>query len=284
MNSLRKRYGPANHRTSLFRLAQRLLQSLRVRGDRVRFLLQFRHAPLLLALTFVSAFASSANAIVFGTPSPLGANVLRVIGASGAQCSGAVIDRHHVVTAGHCGGAAIILDGKYISAINRAQTAKLSDGRTITVHGDAAILIFRQALPASAIPIEIGVHGTDGDFTIAGYGTTSEQRWNLGKLHEANVVVHVPFKLVAPDRMSNLTASACFGDSGGAVLRNGKLVGVITRASHPHPAIACGHLTHYAPIIATPAVEYHPHDGFEVSAAPRNPQRRLMYQRAVTPR
>ncbi len=249
----------------------------------MRFLLQFRHA-LLLALTLANAFASRADAIVLGTPSPLGAHVLRVIGASGAQCSGTVIDRHHVVTAGHCGGAAILLDGKYISAMSRSQTAKLGDGRTITVHGDAAILIFRQPLPASAVPIEIGVHGTDGSFTIAGYGTTSESRWNLGKLHEANVVVHVPFKLVAPDRMSNLTPSACFGDSGGAVLRNGKLVGVITRASHPHPAIACGHLTHYAPVVATPLAEYHPHDGFEVSAAPRNPQRRLMVPRGIMPR
>jgi hypothetical protein len=134
------------------------------------------------------------------------------------------------------------------------------------------------------VPIEIGVQGIDGEFTIAGFGTTSERRWNLGTLHEASVVFHAPFKLVAPDRMSDISASACFGDSGGAVLRNGALVGVITRASHPHPVIACGHLTHYAPVVATPRIEYHPLDGSEVSAAPRKPQRRLMYRRAFTPR
>lgn len=243
-----------------------------------------RYIQRVLPLMLACAFAPDANAIVFGTASSLSAHVVRVVGSSGAYCSGAVIDRHHVVTAGHCSAVAVVIGGKYVAAVNRTQKAKLADGRVITVHGDAAILGFRLPLPPSVTPIEIGIQGTDGDFTIAGYGTTSEARWNLGHLHEANVVVHVPFKLVAPDRAGNLSASACFGDSGGAVLRNGALVGVITRASHPHPAIACGHLTHYAPVIATPFVEPHPHDGFEVSAAPRSPQRRLMYQRAPMPR
>lgn len=243
-----------------------------------------RHILRVLPLAFICVFAPQAQAIVFGTASLLGAHVVRVVGSSGAFCSGAVIDRHYVVTAGHCAAVGIVVEGKYISAYTRTQTIKLGDGRTISVHGDAAILHFRQPLPPAAVPIEIGIQGTDGDFTIAGFGTTSERRWNLGKLYEANVVVHVPFKLVAPDRMSNLSASACFGDSGGAVLRNGKLVGVITRASHPHPAIACGHLTHYAPVVSTAVAPPLASDGVEVSAAPRNPQRRLMYRRAVTPR
>jgi hypothetical protein len=245
--------------------------------------LQFRHARLL-PLVIACLFVSNAHAIVLGTPSSLGAHVVRVVSSFGAFCSGTVVDQQHVVTAGHCSASGIMLDGKYYGAVNRTQTARLSDGRTLSVHGDAAILIFRQPLPPSAVPIEIGIQGTDGVFTIAGFGTTNEARWNLGKLHEASVVVHVPFKLVAPDRMSNLSPSACFGDSGGAVLRNGKLVGVITRASHPHPAIACGHLTHYAPVVVTPFVEPLPLDGTEVSAAPRNPQRRLMYQRNFMPR
>jgi hypothetical protein len=240
-----------------------------------------RLLSLALACTFVS---SHAQAIVFGTTSSLSAHVVRVVGGSGAFCSGAVIDKHHIVTAGHCGAAGALIEGKYIAAASRTQTAKLNDGRVISVHGDAAILSFRHPLPPSAMPIAIGVQGTDGEFTIAGFGTTSEARWNLGKLHEARVVVHVPFKLVAPDRAGNLSASACFGDSGGAVLRNGALVGVITRASHPHPSIACGHLTHYAPVVSTPYVDPRPLDGFEVSAAPRNPQRRLMVPRGVIPR
>lgn len=250
----------------------------------MRSLLQIGRARWLLPLVLACAFTSGAQAIVFGTPSSLGAHVVRVVGASGAFCSGAVIDRQHVVTAGHCSATGVIVDGKYIAAASRTQSVRFSNGRIITVHGDAAILNFRHPLPPSAVPIKIGLQGTDGEFIIAGFGTTSETRWNLGKLHEASVVVHVPFKLVDPQRTGDLSASACFGDSGGAVLRNGALVGVITRASHPHPVIACGHLTHYAPVVATPYIEPHPLDGFEVSAAPRNPQRRLMYRRAITPR
>lgn len=251
----------------------------------MRFLSRYRHVVRLLALAaMLGAFSHPSAAIVLGAPSALGTHVLRVIGASGAQCSGTVIDRHHVVTARHCSAVTVIVDGRYIAAAGRTQRAKLGDGRVISVHGDAVILHFRQPLPASAVPIEIGIQGTDGDFLIAGYGTTSEARWRLGKLHEAKVVVHVPFRLVAPERMSDITSSACFGDSGGAVLRNGKLVGVITRASHPHPAIACGHLTHYAPVVSTFAVEPPATDGVEVSAAPRNPQRRLMYRRGLMPR
>jgi hypothetical protein len=241
-----------------------------------------RLTPLVLACL---AFAFEARAIVLGDPSQLGMHVVRVAGGTGAFCSGTVIDRHHVVTAGHCAAAGVVIDGKYIGAASRTQKSKLPDGRIVSVHGDAAILNFRQPLPPSAVPIEIGIQGIDGDFTIAGYGTTNERRWSLGKLHQASVVVHVPFKLVAPDRMSDITPSACFGDSGGAVLRNGALVGVITRASHPHPAIACGHLTHYAPVVLH-GIAYMPSpNGSPVSAAPRNtPQRRLMVPRGVMPR
>ncbi len=250
--------------------------------------LSFRfHARLLLPLVLSCVlFSASAQAIVLGTLSTLTMHMVRVAGPGGAlMCSGTVIDPLHVVTARHCGPTAVVDRGRWFGVIRRGQSAKLADGRTITVTGDALILTLQKPLPATVIPIDIGLQGTDGEFVIAGFGATREaNRGWLGPLHQASVVVHVPFRLVAPDRMSDISASACFGDSGGAVLRNGKLVGVITRASHPHPVIACGHLTHYAPVVATPHVELHPHDGFEVSAAPRNPQRRLMYRRAFTPR
>jgi hypothetical protein len=251
----------------------------------MRFLSFNRYMLQSALLMMACAFVSNAQAIVLGNTSSLNMHVVRVVGASGAVCSGTVIDQRHVVTARHCSAVAVVIEGKYYSAANRTQNVKLSDGRMISVHGDAAILSFHQPLPSSVTPIEIGIQGIDGDFKIAGYGTTNERNWNLGKLHEASVVVHVPFKLVAPDRMSDITPSACFGDSGGAVLRNGALVGVITRASHPHPAIACGHLTHYAPVVFN-GIAYAPSpNGSPVSAAPRNiPQRRLMILRGVMPR
>ena len=54
--------------------------------------------------------------------------------------------------------------------------------------------------------------------------------------------------LVDPNRTGSIGASACFGDSGGPVMRGGMLVGIITRAAHPSPRIACGDLTRWAAI------------------------------------
>ncbi len=54
--------------------------------------------------------------------------------------------------------------------------------------------------------------------------------------------------LVDPHRSGSIGASACFGDSGGPVMRGGELVGIITRAAHPSPRIACGDLTRWAAI------------------------------------
>lgn len=253
----------------------------------MRLALQIRHAACVVALAAACLlFALPAQAIVFGTSSTLVMHMVRVAGPSGALiCSGTAIDKVHVVTAAHCGPTSVDIRGRRIGVLRRSQSVTLEDGRVISVSGDALILTLQRPLPSSVIPIDIGTQGTDGDFVIAGFGATSEAaRGWLGPLHQASVVVLQPFRLVAPDRMSDLSASACFGDSGGAVLRNGMLVGIITRASHPHPVIACGHLTHYAPITTRPFVAPASPNGTPVSTAPRQPQRRIMYQRVLTPR
>jgi hypothetical protein len=74
-------------------------------------------------------------------------------------------------------------------------------------------------------------------------------------LREARLIAAGPYALVDPNRSGSISASACHGDSGGPVLHGSVLVGVISRAAHPHPRIACGHLTRWAPIVisATPA-------------------------------
>jgi hypothetical protein len=208
------------------------------------------------AIALLISTPTFSQAIVLGSSSGLGAHVVRVIGNGGKlNCSGVVLDRMHVVSAAHCGPRGVMIDGVNIFGARIMQNAKLEDGRVVSVRGDAVIIGFRQALPLSASPISIGEQGTDGSFTIAGFGATVEaQRGTLGSLHEASVVHHKPWLLVDPRRDGDLSASACYGDSGGAVLRNGALIGVITRASHPSPSKVCGYLTHYTPIVSTAAV------------------------------
>jgi Trypsin len=254
----------------------------------MHFLSSRRHVlALLSAATLLFSFTSSAAAIVLGSSSGLGAHVVRVIGGGGRlNCSGVVLDKMHVATAAHCGPRGVMIDGVNIFAVRITQNAKLEDGRTVSVRGDALILGFREPLPASASPISIGEQGSEGSFTIAGFGATAEaQRGTLGNLHEASVVHHKPWLLVDPRRDSELSASACYGDSGGAVIRNGALVGVITRASHPHPSKVCGHLTHYTPIVATAAAPLPAVNSGDTTNAQQQvqPQRRY-YRRAVTAR
>ncbi len=128
-----------------------------------------------------------------------------------------------------------------------SKSAILDDGRKVEVSGDAAILRLTRDLP-NVSPAPVGP-GQGDSFTIAGYGSTNERGGGVfGRLHEAWLVAAEPFALVHPERAGPLSASACFGDSGGPVLRGGELVGIVTRAAHPWPHIACGHLTRWVPI------------------------------------
>lgn len=195
-----------------------------------------------------------ANAIVMGTSSSLSGSTVRLVGPY--YCSGVAISRRLVATAAHCANRAMrIMGGGGSAAIaGVSKTAVLDDGRRVAVTGDAVILTLTS--PLSASPATIGQSDSDR-FTIAGYGTTNESnRMAFGTLHEASLVAASPLALVDPNRSGSISASACFGDSGGPVMRGGVLVGIITRAAHPSPRIACGHLTRWTPItVSGPASE-----------------------------
>jgi hypothetical protein len=201
---------------------------------------------IFLSFVFILIAPHEASAVVQGHPSSLHHFTVRLVG--GAYCTGVVIGRRLVATAAHCGrSVSVAFGGRTYSVASVSKSAILDDGRKIEVSGDAAILRLVHEL-TNASPVPVG-RGRGDSFTIAGYGTTNERGGGVfGRLHEAWLVAAEPFALVHPERAGPLSASACFGDSGGPVLRGGELVGIVTRAAHPWPHIACGHLTRWVPI------------------------------------
>ena len=201
---------------------------------------------LTLLLTTAMLAAAPAHAVVLGSSSSLGGYTVRLIG--NGYCSGVVIARRIVATAAHCAhGMRVVAGGGSLRVIGVSRSAQLDDGRRVSISGDGAFLHLAEPLPYGG-PAPVGP-GSGDSFTIAGYGTTDERaRGAFGSLHEATLVAASARALVDPHRSGSIGASACFGDSGGPVLRGGELVGVITRAAHPSPRIACGDLTRWAAI------------------------------------
>ena len=207
--------------------------------------------PLLASLAALGASTDDANAVVMGRESSLGYHMVRVSSRSGAQCSGVAIGRALVVTAAHCGPRSVRAGGNSIGARTLVRSAVLDDGRQVSVSGDAVIMKLSSPLPAAISPVTVG-EGSGDSYTIAGFGAVSERhRGSMGALHEASLVTAGQYALVDPTRNSSISASACYGDSGGPVLRGSTLVGVISRASHPSPRIACGHITRWAPVMVS---------------------------------
>jgi hypothetical protein len=215
------------------------------RGGATRFSLLFYAGGVCV---FGLLAAAPAGAVVLGNTSSLDSFTVRVVGRD--HCSGVVIARRAVATASHCArrGARVVTGSGSIRVIGSSRSARLGDGRRVHAGGDAVILRLAAPLPPGVSAAPLG-RGAGDRFIIAGYGTTDEHAGGaFGALHQASLVRARGRALVDPNRAGGMGASACFGDSGGPVMRGGALVGVITRANYPGKRIACGYYTRWAPI------------------------------------
>jgi V8-like Glu-specific endopeptidase len=247
-------------------------------------MLQRSAAALVIIVGATLACAPPAGAVIKGKPATFpSAYTVRLIG--NGTCSGVVVARRVVATARHCAyGMTVVAAHRTYRVARVTRIATLDDGRAVRATGDSAFLHLARPLPETVAAVPVG----DGDaeeladvvpadtYIIAGYGG--------GRLRQASLVADSEYALVDPQRTGSTGASACFGDSGGPVIRGGVLLGVITRAAHPHPRRACGHLTRWAPITGASADEIAAAEEKLEAARPARKSRRAHHPRRAKSR
>lgn len=226
----------------------------------------------LLAASAAFLFApSDAQAVMRGQGAgAISKHVVKLVGHN-LLCSATVIGRQQLLTANHCvegpGPFFVVAGGSRI-----AVTGHSASGQTTQ-------LTLASPLPASYVPISTGETGSDGTYTIAGFGTAQEaERMHSAGLREAKLVTDSRYgALVDPKRHGAISASACMGNSGGPVAKfDGKryvLVGIVERVSNYAGIGACGFLTHFSAVSGTSTFASAPAGETRQASEPRTTQR-----------
>jgi hypothetical protein len=232
----------------------------------------------ILPLTAAALLASavSAHAVVRGAvvrnPNGLRQSVVRIESSRGELCSGTLVAPTIVLTAAHClqqraAYRVVAVDRAFrqraVMAVAGALHPAFVPGTTPRTQPgvDLALLKLAQPLrgdfaplnPRAAAPV-----GAGQPVELAGFGAVDENAFgtarvlrqtqlvSLGTLQVANRV------LVAADprRLAARTgAGACRGDSGGPILQDGRLVGVVSwSAGAFRSGTACGGFTAVTPL------------------------------------
>jgi hypothetical protein len=205
--------------------------------------------------------SAPASAVVVGEDAPAyRPHLVMVLNDRGGFCSGVVVARDAILTAGHCTTGAIRLHWK-----DAAGRPVLAEPGRVVVHPefrdgaekarvrsvDLAIIRTRTPLPAEFRPVALAGPGSpvpekDATLRVVGYGLGLE--WDdasAGKLRSADIPVVTPY---GPGRLlvwlsAKTGSGACRGDSGGGIFDPAGTLAAITAWSEGNGSRRCGALT-----------------------------------------
>lgn len=231
---------------------------------------------LMIAAICFSLLASPAQAIVGGARAAreeIARHVVMIVGSRGTSCTGAVIARDLVLTAGHC-----VMPGAIYKIVefDTARKPVLKDVASVTQHpqfdlktmlahratADVALIKLAAPLPSSFVPAALGERSSIAvgeSFILAGTGlAVPGDGRSGGTVRSANLVAtghpgSLQLRLVDPATKGERAGlSACTGDSGAPVFSQTSarlaVIGVVSWSTGPNASAGCGGLTGVTPL------------------------------------
>lgn len=183
-----------------------------------------------LSLSVVPASALNNAPVATG---PAAQAVTRVFtsfgGGEGGTCTGTAVSPTQIITAHHC-----IADALEVEVNNFATTGRIAVASTVSDHGhghDVAFLNLAEPWTGRTLPMSTAPVPEDTTAEFYGMGDTGELHTASGRVKGYATVVdnHLTNRGAGDVLWTNLTdgASAESGDSGGPILQNGQVVGVM---------------------------------------------------------
>ncbi|MCK0209022.1 trypsin-like serine protease [Starkeya koreensis] len=217
-------------------------------------------SPTCLAVALALALATPARAIVGGQPADpaLKAETAMIVSTRGASCTGVVLAPNLLLTAAHCvqpaADYAVVVfapEGPRLIPVSRIALHPAYDPNSFESRRptpDLAVVRASENLPEGFRPArlsaQVALPAKRTAFTIAGYGVTKDgDGKSAGTLRSAELPSIGTTGGIMVRLSDGPARGGCTGDSGGPVLLDGEVAGIIGWSTAAGGARGCGGVT-----------------------------------------